>query len=174
MENKLITQTDLNKLSATVNKNFLTENIHKIYDELIIDKVENNEHIVNLLFNKMNKDNRFDKIDDKDKKLIIQTGLSCLSDAFKTLELKQKTSTLQKENKKLTNLFLKNYEEKLLSLKEEVKKNQRDFIELQNNAKNLSLGKLANTINEFHNPNVTTDVSNQDIDDLLNGGTLEF
>lgn len=174
MENRLITQTELNHLSSTVNKSFLIENIHKIYDDLIVNHAENNEYIVNVLFSKMTKDNRFDKISNESKKLMVHTALSCLSDVLKTIDLKKKTSILQKENKKLTDLFLKNYEEKLLSLKEEIKKNQEDFLELQNNANDMSLGKLANAINEFHNPNMATDVSNQDIDDLLNGGTLEF
>ncbi|WP_452228193.1 hypothetical protein [Lacinutrix sp. MEBiC02404] len=174
MENKIITQAVLNKLDSTVNKNFLTENIHNIYDELIIDNTENNERVINILFKKMGNDKRFDKIDDDTKKAIVQTGLSCLSDVFKTLDLNQKKNILQKENNKLTKLFLQNYEDKLLSLKEEVRKNQADFLELQNNADNMSLGQLANTINEFHNPNTTTNVTDQEIDDLLNGGTLEF
>ncbi|WP_435132535.1 hypothetical protein [Formosa sp. A9] len=174
MENRLITQTELTKMSSANYKNFLTENIHNYYEELIVNNAENKEHVVNLLFKKMENDKRFDKIDNNTKKTIVLTGISCLSDFLKTIDLKQKQSIIQKENKKITSLFLKNYEEKLLSLKEEIKKNQEDFLILQNNADNMSLGQLANTINEFHNPNTTTDVSDQDIDDLLNGGSLEF
>jgi hypothetical protein len=174
MKNSPITISGLNKMSSVNHKKFLIENIHNYYEELIVNNVENNEHVVNLLLKKMENDKLFDKVNNDTKKLIAQTGLSCLSDAIKTFNLKQDKNSLQKENRKLTELFIKNYEEKLFNLKEEIKKNQEDFLELQNNADNMSLGQLANTINEFHNPNTHTDVSNQDIDDLLNGGTLEF
>ncbi|WP_157503123.1 hypothetical protein [Mangrovimonas xylaniphaga] len=174
MENSLITQTELTKMSSDEYKNFLTENIHNYYEELIVNNAENKEHVVNLLFKKMENDKRFDKIDNDSKKAIVLTGISCLSDVLKTIDLKQKQSILQKKNKELTDLFLKNYEEKLLNLKEKIKKNQEDFLKLQNNADNMSLGQLANTINNFHNPNEASDVSDQEIDDLLNGGTLEF
>lgn len=169
-----MTQANLDKLKSRINKEFLTENIHNIYDELIINNSENNEHVVNLFLKKMSKDNRFDKVDDESKKAVIETGLSCLSDVLKTFDLKQKKDILQKENKKLEDLFLVNYEEKILSLKEEIKKNKEEFLALENNADNMSLGQMANSINEFHNPNTTTEVCDQEINDLLNGGNLEF
>ena len=174
MDEVLITQEGLTTMSSNNNKSFILENLNTYYDELIIDNVENNERIVNLLSKKMANNKRFSKIDENNIRLIAQTGLSCLSDVIKTFNLKDKKDNLQARNRELEDLFFQKYEEKLSKLKEKVKKNQEDFKELQNNAETMSLGQLANNINEFHNPNASTDVSNQDIEDLLNGGTLEF
>ncbi|MBE7651849.1 hypothetical protein J2Q11_03100 [Tenacibaculum finnmarkense genomovar finnmarkense] len=174
MENQLITQAGLNQMSAVVNKVFLTENIHTIYDELILNNAENHQKIIKSLVGKMDKDKRFDTIDAHIKQKIALTGLACLSDVIKTYDLTRKKNFLQKQNKQVMDLFLKNYDQKLENLKQEIKKNKDDFLALKNNVDNMSLGQLANQINEFHNPNATTEVTSQDVDDLLNGGTLEF
>ncbi len=174
MENQLITQTAVNQMSTVENKVFLTENIHAIYDELILNNADNHQKIIKSLVGKMDKDKRFNKVDDHIKQKIALTGLACLSDVIKTYDLTRKKNSLQKQNKQVMDLFLKNYDQKLENLKQEIKKNKEDFLALKNNADNMSLGQLANQINEFHNPNAITEVTNQDVDDLLNGGTLEF
>ncbi|MCG8858358.1 hypothetical protein [Tenacibaculum finnmarkense] len=172
MENKLITQTEVvNKISIIDNRNFIIENFDGFYDDFII---KNTDGITGLLVNKMNKDERFEKIDNETKAKIVKTGLACLSDVIKTYDLTRKKNFLQKHNKQVMDLFLQSYDKKLESLKQEIKKNKEDFLALKNNADSMSLGQLANQINEFHDPNASTEVTDQDIDDLLNGGTLEF
>ncbi|MGJ8746074.1 hypothetical protein [Polaribacter sp.] len=64
--------------------------------------------------------------------------------------------------------------EELNELQIKIKNNKADFLELKNNSKNLTLNSLANKINEFHNPNAEIEISDKQIDNLLNGGTIEF
>ncbi|MCG8784410.1 hypothetical protein G1K66_01305 [Tenacibaculum finnmarkense] len=164
----------VNQISVIDSKNFLLENIPGFYDKFIINNTDGNQLFTSLLVNKMNKDERFEKIDNQTKVKIASTGLACLSVFIKTQDLNIKKNFLQKENEKVMDLFLQSYDKKLESLKEEIKKNKEDFLALKNNANSMSLGQLANKINESYDPNTNTEVTGQDVDSLLNGGTLQF
>ena len=69
-------------------------------------------------------------------------------------------------------MFLSKYTEKLNELNLRIEANKKDFLELKKDSKNLSMNELANKINEFHDPNTKFEVSEDELDNFLNGGVL--
>lgn len=173
MVKKLISSKEIDILNTDKNKLLLLNGINSIANEVVLNN-ENKEKIIGLLMQKINNKENLKSFSDNQKRSIIETGLTIALNIISTEALKQEKKIIQKQNTINQNIFLKKYTEELNELQIKIKKNKEDFLELKNNSKNLNLNSLANKINEFHNPNSEIEISDKEIDNLLNGGTIEF
>lgn len=173
MVKNLISSKEIDILNIDKNKLLLLNGINSIANEVVLNN-ENKEKIISLLMQKINNKENLKSFSDNQKRSIIETGLTIAINIISTEALKQEKKIIQKQNTINQNIFLKKYTEELNELQIKIKKNKEDFLELKNNSKNLNLNSLANKINEFHNPNSEIEISDKEIDNLLNGGTIEF
>jgi hypothetical protein len=173
MVKNLISSKEIDILNIDKNKLLLLNGINSIANEVVLNN-ENKEKIIGLLMQKINNKENLKSFSDNQKRSIIETGLTIALNIISTEALKQEKKIIQKQNTINQNIFLKKYTEELNELQIKIKKNKEDFLELKNNSKNLNLNSLANKINEFHNPNSEIEISDKEIDNLLNGGTIEF
>ncbi|QNM84577.1 hypothetical protein H9W90_10250 [Polaribacter pectinis] len=173
MKLKPISNREINYLNIETNKLFLLKSIQNLSNELIINS-DNKEIIIDLILKKSENTNNMNSFNRLQKREIIDTGITVILNVINTKAIKQEKKILKKENLFNQKIFLIEYSKKLLSLKNIIENNKKEFLELQSTSEILSLNTLANKINEFHNPNTNSKISDNEIEDLLNGGKIEF
>jgi len=145
---------------------------HTLKSELLSD--QNMQKISEITVNQLNKNSHFNALNEGQKMQFVGLGLQILKSNIETTSLKLQTQVLETNFQKIRSQFLNQYQEKLETLKTVIEQNKADFLQLKQDAESLSLNSLANRINQFHNPNKNTSVTDDDIDHLLNGGDIEL
>jgi len=142
----------------------------------IAEKVthENKDEITEHLVERLHNEASMEALNDLQKRNIVETFLTIALNIINTQAIQQEKRILEKRNVLNKELFLSKYTEKLNELNLRIEANKKDFLELKKDSKNLSMNELANKINEFHDPNTKFEVSEDELDNFLNGGTLEF
>lgn len=104
---------------------------------------------------------------------IINTGFSVVTNMLKVKMLEHEKYTLDKilQNDQE---FFQECQHEINELKAKIEKNQADFAALEKQSKDMTLAELAHVINEFHDPNLDTSISDDELEYFFNGGTLEL
>jgi hypothetical protein len=145
------------------------KNIKTISDKTVF-KDENRNILEEILFKQFSTND----LSDNNKRQIINIGLQVIKDKIETSIINKEANILQKINDFTEQEFLKNYSLKLKNLKTQIRVNKIETLELRKKASTISLNELANSINECHNPNQSTNDIDKEVNNLLNGGTLNL
>jgi len=173
MKGLIITKQDLNLINTQKNKILLLNSLNDIANEVLIDG-ENRENIKNLLYQRLKDRDQLNSFNDDQKRKFIDLGLTIALDLINTQVIKEEQKGIQKRLMIKQSVFLDVFSNQLNELEQRIENNKSEFIEFKINSKELSLNQLANKINEYHNPEQTKAISEEDIDQLLNGGIMNF
>ncbi len=161
-----------NNIEEVYNKNIqlkVLQSIKSISDETIFNS-ENSDVLKKIIFKKSTSNS----LTENQKGQVIDLALQIIQNTIHTAVIKSETTILQKINNLNEREFLDSFSKKLNVLKLQINKNKKHTSEFKKKSDTTSLNELANNINEYHNPNQSIGNIDKEVDDLLNGGTINF
>ncbi|WP_452228322.1 MULTISPECIES: hypothetical protein [unclassified Lacinutrix] len=125
---------------------------------------------------RINENDSFSFMSGNQKSEMVNLGLDIIKNEFESRLINLEADQLRAVNQIKEDAFLNLFNENLFKFKEKVLQNQSDYeslLNINNNDSIDSLKEMSKIINNKYNPDLTTNVD-EDINDFLNGGDLEF